>query len=130
LATLAVASSIGVVVGCASGAGTRAVSAPARIDPELDRIEAAVARALTASPPRGYAAVPPGVRLLSIARGDGRAIVMDFNDALAAQGRGRVLEDALHQVFTAASSVRPAEPRRVDDYRVLIHGVPLDAYLR
>ena len=55
-------------------------------DGELGRIHAAVERALDAEPPRGYAAIPPGVRLLGVAR-DGDAVVIDL-----ARTAGRIYE--------------------------------------
>ena len=109
---------------CAHRATSTASATSEREDAELDRIRSAVARALRAQPPRGYAAIPKGVRLLSIARGDARSVVMDFSAELLTGGTGRVLEDALHQIVTAASSVRAAA--RSHDYRILINGVPLD----
>ena len=125
-------------VGCAERHVSTTATATERQDVELGRIGAAVERALVADPPRGYAAVPKGVRLLSVARDDGRAIVLDFTGELLAGGTGRVLEDALHQIVAAASAARVAAaregdnatPGRVDDYRVLINGVSLDSYLR
>ena len=120
------------VGGCAArGVTTEGKEATAQTAPdaELDRIRSAVQAALGTAPPRGYAAIPDGVRLRSIARRDA-AIVMDFNAALLGGGTGKVLEDSLHQIFSAASSVRPARPDRVDDYRVLVDGVPLETYLR
>jgi hypothetical protein len=121
-----------VLGGCAARgvtAGSQAPPSQAAADPELDRIRSAVQAALGAAPPRGYAAIPAGVRLRSVVRRDA-AIVMDFNAALLGGGTGKVLEDSLHQIFLAASSVRPAVPNRTDDYRVLVDGLPLETYLR
>ena len=117
--------------GCASGSVTGDGQPPPAQAPngELDRIRSAVEAALAGGPPRGYAAIPEGVRLRSVSRRDA-AIVLDFNAALLASGTGRVLEDSLHQIFTAASSVRAAVPDRVDDFRVLVDGLPLETYLR
>ena len=98
-------------------------------DPELDRIRSAIQAAIGEAPPRGYEAIPEGVQLRSVARRDA-AIVMDFNAALLRGGTGKVLEDSLHQIFSAASSARAAVPNRVDDYRVLVDGLPLETYLR
>jgi spore germination protein GerM len=99
------------------------------LDPELGRIRASVERALLTAPPGGYAAIPKGVRLLSLSRAGAGAIVMDFSGELAAGGRGKALEDALQQILLAASNARTPTADRVDDYRVLINGVTLDAYL-
>jgi hypothetical protein len=117
---------------CARGVAVTqsAVAAPpATADGELDRIRTAVEDALAAAPPRGYSAIPTGVRLRSIDRRNG-AIVLDFNAALLAGGTGRTLEDSLHQIFTAASNARPAAPNRADAYTVLVDGAPLESYLR
>src|SRR5687768_14592697 len=103
-------------------AGTPGAQSQSSLDDELSRIHAAVEIALTAAPPRGYAPIPPAVRLLSIARTRNGAIVLDFNKALLAAGPGRPLEDALHQILAAASSAQATRPDRVDDYRVLIDG--------
>lgn len=121
----------------ACGRGTAAPPATAtaagaggeRADVELDRIRAAIEAALAAAPPRGYSAVPAGVRLRSIGRRDG-AIVLDFSAALLAGGTGRTLEDSLHQIVMAASNARTADPFRVDAYTVLVDGAPLESYLR
>jgi hypothetical protein len=118
--------------GCASAGVTGdGQPPPAQAAPngELDRIRSAVEAALASAPPRGYAPIPKGVRLRSVSRRDA-AIVLDFNAALLAAGTGRVLEDSLHQIFTAASSVRAAVPDREDDFRVLVDGLPLETYLR
>src|SRR5688572_32911578 len=94
---------LAIVVAPASGTNCAAVSAPpadrpAAADRELGRITAAVQAALTAPPPRGYAPIPPGVRVLSITRGPDAQFVMDFSRHLLSAGTGRPLEDALHQI--------------------------------
>jgi hypothetical protein len=104
------------------------VSAPR--DEELRRIRAAVELAIVAPPPRGYAQIPRGVRLRSIERRGDASIVMDFSAQLLAEGTGRVLEDSLHQIFTAASNARQPAADRLDDYQVLVNGVPLETYRR
>ncbi len=121
---------LALLTGCANRHDSEITPPNAERDEELGRIRTAVERALTAPPPRGYEAIPRGTRLLSLSRGADRVVVMNFSEALTAGGRGKVLEDALHQIFTAASEVRRDTPNRVDDYRVLIRGVPLDADLR
>lgn len=98
-------------------------------DEELGRIEAAVDAALRKEPPRGYSAIPPGVRLLSLTR-RGNSIVLDFNKALLANGTGADLEEAVHQILTAASSARSSPRPPVEDYTVLIDGTPLEIHLR
>jgi hypothetical protein len=98
-------------------------------DSELGRIRSAIVAALAASPPRGYAQIPAGVRLLSVSRETGGRIVMDFSGELLAAGTGRPLEDALHQIFLAASAARTPAAERVDDYRVLVDGTELERYL-
>ena len=113
-----------------TGRGRAEVASPAEADVELGRIRQSVEKALTSSPPTGYARIPDGVRLLSVAREKERAIVMDFSTELLAGGTGRVLEDALHQIFAAASAARLALADRVDDYRVLVNGSALETYLR
>ena len=114
---------------CANRAVTPGSVSTVPADIELDRIRNSVDKALTAPPPGGYAAIPAGVRLLSISRGPNQSIVMNFSDELVSAGTGRVLEDALHQILMAASTVRPQTVDRIDDYRVLIKGVPLETYL-
>lgn len=69
------------------------------------------------------------VRLLSVARMGG-TIVLDFSKELAAAGTGGVFEDELHRLLAAASSARTPPPPRLEDYRVLIDGVPLDRIAR
>lgn len=98
-------------------------------DEELGRIEAAVEAALRQEAPRGYSAIPPGVRLLSLTR-RGDSIVLDFNKALLTTGGGSNLEDAVHQILTAASSARSSPRPPVEDYTVLIDGTPLESHLR
>ena len=117
------------VSGKSQPAPVQSGTAPAAADGELDRIRTAVEAALDGAPLPGYAPIPDGVRLRTVARRDS-AIVLDFNAALLAGGTGRVLEDSLHQIFTAASRVRPPVANRVDDYRVLVDGLPLETYLR
>ena len=132
---------VGAVIGgslgllaCASAGRSEAANVAAaaveRQDEELGRIRGAVERALVAPPPGGYSAVPGGVRLLSVSRTDGGAIALDFSRELLAGGTGRVLEDAVHQILAAASRARPATANRIEDYRVLINGLPLESYLR
>ena len=116
-------------VACANRAVDPAVASQP-LDEELGRMRTAVVGALSSEPPRGYAAIPKSVRLLSITRRDDGAVVLDFSGELLAGGTGRVLEDSLHQIFTAASSARPPAAERVDDYTVLVNGVSLDSYLR
>ena len=115
-------------LGCAGRDESTNSVADLRQDEELDRIRAAVERALSSPPPQGYAAVPKGVQLLALGRRDGR-IAMNFSRELLAEGTGRVLEDALHQILTAASSARSAGDARTDDYTVLVNGVPLETHL-
>lgn len=99
---------------CASGrTGTASVLAGQQ-DGELDRIARAVEQAL-----------PAGVRLLSVQR-RGESIVLDLSDELLAGGRGGELEDALHRVMLAASGARTPPRPRVEDYRILVNGVPLE----
>jgi hypothetical protein len=133
-----VAIGIASVAACASvqrGAASSAVAgAQAPDETELGRIQSSVEAALTAEPPRGYARVPRGVRLLALRRTESGAIVLDFSRDLLNGGPGKALEDALHQIFMAASSVRAAAANRVDgyvdDYRVFIDGAALETYLR
>jgi hypothetical protein len=105
--------------GCAHAAANGARSADSRQDAELGRIRAAVEQKL-----------PKGVRLLSITRGNTGSIVMDFSRELLAAGTGSELEDALHHILTAASSVQTSSAHGVKDYRVLIDGVALESHLR
>ena len=133
---LAVALAVLPAAACATSASGGG-EAPRPDDAELVRIRAAVEAALTAPPARGYAPIPPGVRLLSIARGTASQIVMNFNRELLAGGTGRPLEDALHQILNAASDARTARrgdpgretAGRVDAYRVLVDGTELEKYL-
>ena len=113
---------------CAGRGESTNSAADFRQDEELVRIREAIERALSSPPPQGYAAVPTGVQLLGLQRRDGR-ITLDFSRELLANGTGRVLEDALHQIFTAASSARRAGDGRTDDYTVLVNGVPLETHL-
>jgi hypothetical protein len=119
----------GAVVACANRVVDPAVASQP-LDEELGRMRTAVVGALSSEPPRGYAAIPKSVRLLSITRRDDGAVVLDFSGELLAGGTGRVLEDSLHQIFTAASSARQPAAERVDDYTVLVNGISLDSYLR
>jgi hypothetical protein len=96
--------------GCAS---TPAQESVVENDPELVRIHSAVEKAL-----------PAGVSLLAVRR-QGDSIVIDMSEQLLAVARGGGLEDALHRVMTAASSARTSRPR-VEDYRILVNGVPLE----
>lgn len=105
--------------GCANRAANSARSADSRQDVELGRIRVAVEEKL-----------PKGVRLLSITRGNTGSIVMDFSRELLAAGTGPELEDALHQILTAASSVQTSSANGVKDYRVLIDGVALESHVR
>jgi hypothetical protein len=106
-------------LGCASAAANGARSADSPQDAELGRIRTAVETKL-----------PKGVRLVSITRADTGSIVMDFSRELLAAGPGPELEDALHQILTAAASVQTSSANGVKDYRVLIDGVALESYLR
>lgn len=127
-AVVAVSAALSGVAGCAHR-GT-AASLPADTgDSELGRIRIAVERALVATPPGGYARIPTGVRLLALGRDD-RAIVMNFSAELAKGGRGKTLEDAVHQILAAASDARTPAPAPAGNYTLLIDGVTLDAYLR
>lgn len=83
-------------------------------DRELDGIAAAVTKEL-----------PTGVRLLSVRRQDA-SIVLDLSDELLAVRRGGELEDTLHRLLAAASSARSLPRPPVEDYRILINGVPLE----
>jgi hypothetical protein len=98
--------------GCASGRATTsgAPSAAPSEDAELNRIAGAVRQVL-----------PPGVRLLSVGR-QGESIVLDFSNQLLAAGTGE-LEDTLHRLLTVASSSRTSRSQ-VEDYRILVNGVP------
>ena len=110
------------VQGC--GARTAEVADPPTADRELVRIEQAVGTALACAP-----SCPPFVsqtKLLSVSRA-GNAIVMDFSGELLSGGTGGVLEDELHRLLAAASSARSTPRPAVEDYRILITGVPLDA---
>jgi hypothetical protein len=69
------------------------------------------------------------VRVLSIVRGPEAQIVMDFSRELLAAGTGRSLEDALHQIFLAASAGRTPAAGRVDGYKVLVDGTEIERYL-
>lgn len=112
--TAVLVSAVFLTGGCASGrATTGGVRATVPVDAELNRIADAVTQVL-----------PAGVRLLSVRR-DGESVVLDFSDALLTAAPGGVLEDTLHRVLTAASSSRTSRPR-VEDYRILINGVPLE----
>jgi hypothetical protein len=127
------AATLAVVLGaCAQRPAAAGPAAGPRValDGELSRIRAAIETALTAPPPRGYAPIPQGVRLLSVARAGNGAYALDFNRTLLGAGTGRPLEDALHQILAAASSARAAGPDRRDDFRVLIDGAALETYLR
>ena len=99
----------------------------ASADTELVRIRAAVDDALKCG--QGCAPFLIGVRLLSVARA-GNTIELDFSKELAAGGTGGVFEDELHRLLVAASSARSSPPPRVEDYRVLIDGVPLESRAR
>jgi hypothetical protein len=67
--------------------------------------------------------------VLSITRGGDAQIVMDFSRDLLSAGTGRPLEDALHQIFFAASAARTPAAGRVDDYKVLVDGTEIERYL-
>ncbi len=92
---------------------------------ELNQIKDAVERALSAPPPGGYAPIPKGVRLLSVSR-NGDSMVLEFNQELLSNGTGGALEDAIHQILTAASNAAGS----VNNYRIFIAGRPLDSYLK
>ena len=103
------------VTGCAStGAPDTAAVFREQQDGELDGIAASVGKVL-----------PADVRLLSVRR-DVNTIVLDFSDELLAVARGAELEDTLHRLMGAASSARTSPRPRVEDYRILINGVPLE----
>ena len=104
--------------GCASGrvSGTEAATGAAATpnqDVELNRIAKAVTQVL-----------PPRVRLLAVRR-QGESIVLDFSDELLTAAPGGELEDTVHRLLTVASSSRVSRPR-VEDYRILVNGVPLE----
>jgi hypothetical protein len=135
LVTALVAASLSACA-CAGAVNARP-EMPAQDDDELRRVRIAVEASLTAVPPRGYASIPTGVRLLSIARGTDRQIVLNFSRELLAGGTGRTLEDALHQVLAAASRARAvtSDPAgapaagRLDDFRVLVDETDLERLL-
>jgi hypothetical protein len=104
---------------------------PTPADPpadELGRVRAAVEQALVSQPPRGYAAIPPGVRLLSVAEDAAGTIVLNLSGELLASPL-RVIEDSVRQILLAASSAREPREERVDDFRILVNGVTLESYL-
>lgn len=95
---------------------------------ELSRIRAAVEKALRADPPRGYAAIPRGVRLLSVRQDDDGGIALNLSGDLLASPT-RVIEDSVRQILMAASDARDPREGRVDEFTVLIDGVTLESYL-
>ncbi len=96
---------------------------------ELRKISGAVEHVLSSPPAGGYAAIPKGVRLLSASR-DGNYIVLDFSQELLLNGTGAGLEDAIHQILSAASSASVSNTGPVLEYRILIIGRPLQLYLK
>ena len=115
------------VQGCATVPKSTDVAPAAKpADVELVRIRAAVDDALQCG--RRCAPFLAHVRLLSVERVGG-TIVLDFSRELAAAGTGGVFEDELHRLLAAASSARTLLPR-LEDYRVLVDGVPLDKIAR
>lgn len=99
-------------------------------DEELLRIRTAVETALSSKPPGGYSPIPRGVRLLSITRSSTESIVLDFSKELLADGTGPALEDAVHQILTAAWVAPRSATAPVAGYEILVNGVPLESYLR
>ena len=103
------------VASLACASANPAPAAPAVVaDPELDSIRVAVERALPAS-----------VQLLSVRR-QGESIVLDISEELLVVARGGELEDVLHRLMAAASSVRTQPRPRVEDYRILVNGAPFE----
>ncbi|MEW6321701.1 MAG: hypothetical protein AB1635_11530 [Acidobacteriota bacterium] len=88
----------------------------------------AVESALSAPPPKGYAGIPKGVRLLGISQDAAGPLVLNFSQELIASGTGPPLEDALHRVLTVAADAYDGSSDL--EFRVLIEGRPLEEYLR
>ena len=122
--TLAVPSA----VACAN----RTVKPPETIAPENDeelrRIAAAVSKALTSKAPRGYARIPKGVQLLGIERRQDGSIALNLSNELLVRSDEKTLEDALHQILTAAADARGPGTGGDASFTVLINGAMLDAY--
>ena len=110
----------------------RPVQEPAVVVPENDeelrRIAGAVEKALSSDPPRGYEAIPRGVRLNGVERRRDGSIVLDFSEDLLIGTTDRTLEDALHQILTAAADARGANGDGQVRFMVLVNGVTLDSY--
>ena len=102
----------------------RAADVPPTVDGELVRIQEAVEHALACAP--RCADFIGGVKLLSVSRA-GNTIVLDFSGELLAAGTGGTFEEEIHRLITAASSARSSPRPAVEDYRILVKGVPLDA---
>jgi hypothetical protein len=98
--------------------------APPVVDGELVRIQEAVETALACAP--RCAEFIGGVKLLSVSRA-GNTIVLDFSGELLSAGTGGAFEDEVHRLITAASSARSSPRPALEDYRILVKGVPLDA---
>lgn len=113
---------------CAARPQSGAESSEVREGDELSRIRAAVEKALDADPPRGYEAIPSGVRLLSVTEDANGAIVLNLSGELLTRST-RVIEDSLRQILSAASAAREPRPGRVDEFKVLVNGVMLQSYL-
>jgi hypothetical protein len=109
--------------GCSSVPRSAAVPPPV-VDGELVRIQEAVETALACAP--RCAEFTGGVKLLSVSRA-GNTIVLDFSGELLSAGTGGAFEDEVHRLIAAASSARSAPRPAVEDYRILVKGVPLDA---
>ena len=115
------------MLACTNRPVTPATVTP-QTDEELHRIAEGVNQALTSKPPRGYEAIPKGVRLLGVDRKQDGSITLNFSEELLAPTDDRRLEDAVHQILTAAAEARGPQTDGAATFRVLINGVTLEAY--
>lgn len=128
IVAVAVAVSLLTAPGCATAAEKETSATDVGQTDELDRIRAAVEKALVSDPPRGYAAIPRGVRLLSVRQDATGVIELNVSGELLVSSQ-RVLEDAVRQILAAAASAREPQPNRIDEFKVLVNGVTLESYL-
>lgn len=87
-----------------------------------EKIRAAVEAALLSQPPRGYRRIPPGVRLLGVSA-EGNRVSLNFSKELLANHDQSALEDALHQILSAAREA--AIEIRDIEFVILVEGSPL-----
>lgn len=100
-----------------------------------ERIADVVKKVLISEPPRGYAQIPLGTKLLGVEFDDTNPeklmLTLDFSKELVSQGNGRILEDSAHLVTTVMETEVLLEeyshlPLFKIDYLFLVEGKPID----